>query len=130
MAAGRWIYIRIMIITSVLMAGVLTGCQGKEPDNLEPLLDIADVSGITRTEAIITASIQKQGPGNLTFLSLYYGEPGDVPAELKLPDLDAEIHTIHLRELKAGTTYECYIAGGYRYGIADVARSAVYYNTQ
>lgn len=98
-------------ITVLLLATLLWACS-VEPDNLEPDLLIEDVYGVTRTEASVKFHVQKHGPVDLKYMILYYGEPGEVVAGLPVSDLAGSYHSMTLEDLRAGTTYECYVEGG------------------
>ncbi len=102
-----------LLVVTMLIIVLTPGCSDRnQPDNREPVLEITGVTDITRTEAQITAVVHKNGRTNLTHLAFYYGEPGDVTNVYNVSDPEAEIQTLNLRNLKAGTTYACYLTGG------------------
>lgn len=98
-------------ISILLLVSFLAACS-VEPDNLEPDMDILDVYDITRTRATVSFRVQKYGSAKLSYLSLYYGEPGKTMESLPLTDLDRELYVLDIVGLSAGRTYECYVLGG------------------
>ncbi len=98
-------------ISILLLVSFLAACS-VEPDNLEPDMDILDVYDITRTRATVSFRVQKYGSAKLSYLSLYYGEPGKAMESLPLTDLDREVYVLDIVGLSAGRTYECYVLGG------------------
>lgn len=98
-------------ISILLLVSFLAACS-VEPDNLEPDMDILDVYDITRTRATVSFRVQKYGSAKLSYLSLYYGEPGKTMESLPLTDLDREVYVLDIVGLSAGRTYECYVLGG------------------
>ena len=89
------------------------GCaEAATPDNLEPAIEMLPADGITRTEAVIAARVEKRGTGSLSYVEFYYGTDGDFKSRTPEEAADGQTYTMHLQGLKPGTTYSCYAIGG------------------
>ena len=94
------------------MLTLCNGCSNPvSPDNFEPIIEMLPVTGITRTEAVVSARIQTRG-SKLSYISFHYGESGKLESEVPVYDFDSEILTLKLEKLKPGATYSCYVEGG------------------
>ena len=84
---------------------IVAGCSGPEPPhNPEPVIEMLPVSEITRTEAVISARIQKRGTSNLTYLTFHYGETGKIDRQQTADNPAATIVTLSLSGLRPGTS--------------------------
>ena len=104
---------KILFPLTTLSVLIVSGCSGPEPpDNSEPVIEMLPVSEITRTEAVISARIQKRGTSNLTYLTFHYGETGKIDRQQTADNPGATIVTLSLSGLRPGTSYSCYVEGG------------------
>ena len=104
---------KILFPLTAIWALIVAGCSGPEPPhNPEPVIEMLPVSEITRTEAVISARIQKRGTSNLTYLTFHYGETGKIDRQQPADNSAATIVTLSLSGLRPGTSYSCYVEGG------------------
>lgn len=92
---------------------VISGCgDAVRPDNPEPVMEMLPASEITRTEATISARIDRRGSGKLTHVAFHYGETDGGVFQTSDCDPEASVLTLRLQGLKPGTSYSCYVEGG------------------
>ncbi len=102
------------ILSCVLAIVALSGCTGIDaPYNPEPVVTMAEATGITRTEAVISARIENPAQGRLDYVRLFYGQQPDMDDRTEVAcDPDASVIALHLENLKPGTSYACYVVAG------------------
>lgn len=116
-------------LLSLLFAASFTACSdGTEPPNLEPIVEMLPATGITRTEALVSARVHKRGPGKLSFITFLYGENGSTDREAGAGVEDGDTVAVRLTGLKPGTGYSCRIAVGT--ASATLRSAAVNFTTQ
>lgn len=102
-----------IVILAAVISILLAGCSASDrPDNLEPIIDMLPAFDITRTEAVVSAKIQRRGISPLSFVRLYYGESGSAYAKIEADNPNASSITVKLVDLKPGTSYSCYAECG------------------
>lgn len=97
---------------TVALLVALTGCGAEPPYNPQPVIEVLPVSDITRTEAVVTVSVQQRGTTPLTRLSLYYSDGDNGEHHVSADNPTATSFTVRLTDLKPGTAYSCYAEGG------------------
>ncbi len=108
----RYIHIfSCMLVTAVIF--VVTGCSGADsPNNLEPVITVTEATDVTRTEATLSARIEKHGTVDLAYIHFVYGVDGsDGIKSANLTPVDGGI-SLNLTDLLPGTTYFYYAEGG------------------
>lgn len=103
---------KLLLPFSALLFLIMAACADYQPDNLEPIIEMLPATEITRTQAVISARIQKRGSTPLSYLTFHYGEDGNTDMQKSASDPDAETVSILVSDLKPGTSYTCYIEGG------------------
>lgn len=99
-------------LIAVIAAFILSACSKPEPPvNPEPIIEMLPATEITRTEAVISARIEQRGTTGLSYLHFHYGETGNINQRSDATT-DAETVSLHLQDLKPGTSYSCYAEGG------------------
>lgn len=102
-----------LILAAVIAALFATGCSDpQQPQNLEPLIEPLDATGITRTEGVISAKIELRGPSKLSFVKFHYGQAGNIDRESMPDNPSALTATLHLTDLIPGTEYSWYVECG------------------
>lgn len=102
-----------LILTAVIATLFATGCSDpQQPTNLEPLIETLDATGVTRTEAVISAKIQLRGSTKLSFAKFHYGVAGNIDRVSQPDDPSALTVTLHLTDLIPGTEYSWYVECG------------------
>ena len=106
------IYI-LSILTPILL--LASGCSERShPDSPEPTLTMGEAIGVTRTEATLTATIDRHGGPALSYVTLRCKdeseESGDGLAIEGDPLLSA--FEFHLSDLCPGTGYICHLEAG------------------
>lgn len=119
---------KLLLPFSALLLLIMAGCADYEPDNLEPIIEMLPATEITRTQAVISARIQKRGSTPLSYLTFHYGENGNTDLQKSVADPDVEDVSILVSDLKPGTSYTCYIEGGTK--SASLRSEAVSFTTQ
>ena len=101
-----------LLICTVMSVILMSGCSDTaQPDNIEPEIELLEVTGITRTEAVISARVIRHGSGRLTHIAFHYGVTGTIDQTVPA-DAGQEILTCHLTGLRPGTSYSWYVEGG------------------
>ena len=103
----------ICLLTSILL--MASGCSERpHPYSTEPTLTIRDAIDITRTEATVTATIDRHGGPALSYITLHCKEKsaqcGDELTIEGDPSLSA--FAFHLNDLHPGTSYCCHLEAG------------------
>ncbi len=103
-------YAIFILIMSVMF---LTGCsESTSPDSLEPIIELSEAEYILRTEATMTATIDRRGAAKLSYITLIYSEAGS-EAVMSINGNPAEDKfEFRLTDLKPGSSYMCHIEGG------------------
>ena len=100
----------------ILFMSILTlsGCSGKtHPDNPEPILTLSEATDISRTEATVTATIDRRGSSTgITYTVMTYSETGNGNGVEIEGDPESTTQTFHLSGLMPGRTYSCILRGG------------------
>ena len=114
MAADRRHLLSLILFASLSVLILLTGCADPvRPDNFEPDIKIFQATEISRTEAVISARVERHGSSDLSYISFHYGETGGVNQQSSpVTDLTSELLILRLTDLKPGTSYSCYVEGG------------------
>ncbi len=103
-------YVSLLILFTIM---VLAGCtENTKPDILEPTLILSEAISVTRTEAALSATIERHGGGELSYLNLSYTDSKSGKT-LKLSSNPTQSkHEFHLTGLQPGTDYTCQLEGG------------------
>ena len=102
-----------VLLFAVISVFILSGCSDPvRPDNPEPVIELLPAAEITRTEALISARVDRRGPGKLSYIAFHYGETGNDAFQASDCDPEASVLTLRLQGLKPGTSYSCYVEGG------------------
>lgn len=99
------------IVLIFIAAVILAGCQAYDaPYNPQPILDVADATDITRTDATVAGTISYDG-GDLSHLCFEWWQADGSP--LLSPQLIAEEGRVsyHLQGLMPGATYHYRLRG-------------------
>ena len=117
------------LLTVILPLLLGAGCADPvRPDNLEPVIELLPVEGISRTGAVISARVLNRGQGALDCISFRYCEDGAMELTTQSPTgTDGALFTMELHGLKPGTTYAVYAEGGR--GMAMVRSEVVRFTT-
>lgn len=103
----------LLLSLATLACLILTGCSDDDkPENFEPVIEMLPASGITRTEAVVSARIQKRGNSGFTHLAFRYGEKETLDFTKAVEDNGTETVTMQLTGLKPGHTYYCCLEAG------------------
>ena len=106
-------HIPVVASVATIMCLLSQGCSSTPaPDNLEPIIETLEATGITRTEATLTVRIHKRSATSLTRLEFHYGEEENPLKGEIMTDPNSEIHILNLRDLKPGTTYHWLVEAG------------------
>ena len=103
----------LFLLTAILLTA--SGCSDRSnPNSPEPTLKMGDATDITRTEATITATIERNGGPALSHVTLYYRmeqpERGDELTIKGDPSLSS--FTFRLTSLCPGASYSCRLEAG------------------
>lgn len=92
---------------------ILASCsEHTSPSSLEPIITLSEASEISRTEATLTASIDRQGSSKLSHITLLYSEEWSAQQFKISGEPKSDEIRFHLSGLKPGMTYEAYAEGG------------------
>ncbi len=97
----------------LLIAIIWSACSGIDtPDNLEPIISMTEASDVTRTDAVISARIDRRSPAKLSYITLFYGISGSDQWTSVACNADADNIILRIEGLTPGTTYSCYAEAG------------------
>lgn len=107
--AQRSYFIFLALLSLIISAGC---SESTRPGTLEPIINLSEASGITRTEALVTATVDRRGAAKLSFLTLFYKE-AESNDFLKIDgNLDSDEVAFRITDLRPGHSYTCHIEGG------------------
>lgn len=100
-------------ILLLISACILASCsEHTSPSSLEPIITLSEATDISRTEATLTTSIDRQGTAKLSYLTLIYSEEGS-QQQIKISgNPQSDEVPFHLTGLKPGMTYLAHAEGG------------------
>lgn len=104
----RQIYF-VLFLTIILLAGC---SKNTIPESLEPTIHLSEATEISRTEAKVTATIDKKGSAKLSYINLFYGEIGNSTILKTSGNPDLDIVQFNISDLTPGKTYTCYVEAG------------------
>ncbi|MDE6058396.1 MAG: leucine-rich repeat protein, partial [Muribaculaceae bacterium] len=101
------------LIGLLLLLAYAAACSDhSRPDNPEPTIIIHEATDISRTEAIVTAAIDRHGGHALSYVTLHCNGP-ESTGELTIDaDPSATAFEFHLTDLAPGTSYTCHLQAG------------------
>lgn len=100
----------ILLFILLLTGGGCSDVAG--PANIEPVISIQEASEVTRTEATLSAFVEKAGAGRLSYLYFRYGPTPDMAFQTISSENPADIMTERVTDLKPGTKYYFCAIGG------------------
>ncbi|MDE6523128.1 MAG: leucine-rich repeat domain-containing protein [Muribaculaceae bacterium] len=108
---------------------ILASCsQHTSPSILEPIITLSEATEISRTEATLIATVDRQGEAKLSFITLFYAAEGSAEQIKISGDPQSDKIPFHLTGLKPGQNYIAYIEGGTQ--TATLKSNTVTFKTQ
>lgn len=113
----------------LLSVCILASCsEHTSPSILEPIITLSEATDISRTEATLIASVDRQGEAKLSFINLFYAAEGAEDLMKISGNPQFEEIPFHLTGLKPGQNYIAYIEGGSQ--TATLKSNTVIFQTQ
>ena len=101
------------LIGLLLLLACAAACSDhSRPDNPEPTIIIHEATDISRTEAIVTAAIDRHGGHALSYVTLHCNGPESTGGLTIDADPSATAFEFHLTDLAPGTSYTCHLQAG------------------
>lgn len=96
---------RHIIIACATACGLLTACnEPQDPTYLPPTVDVEEAREVTRTSAVLTGEIHRNGTGEVTWAHFCYGTSAETDEHLSC-DPDDAAPSVRLTGLTPNTTY-------------------------
>lgn len=113
----------------LLSVCILASCsEHTSPSILEPIIALSEATDISRTEATLIATVDRQGEAKLSFITLFYATEGTEELMKVSGDPQFEKIPFHLTGLKPGQNYIAYMEGGTQ--TATLKSNTVTFSTQ
>lgn len=94
-------------------AAFISACSAvPDPENIEPSISVDPATGITRTEATLTAIVATRGSGKITRLQFNYGLTAEMNMESPVINVDADTIRWRIDNLIPGREYYFSAIGG------------------
>lgn len=100
------------IFCAIVFALALSACSDDEaPNNIEPQLTCGEASGITKTEAVLTGTLELAGATEMPSLHFIYGVTPDMSLKSDPPVVEGSSVSATITGFTPGTSYSYCLTG-------------------